>query len=887
MKEQEALEGRGKLTIFFGAAPGVGKTYAMLEAARSERDLRRDVVVGVVETHGRYDTAALLLGLELLPRQKFAHGAVVFEDFDVDAALRRRPGLILVDELAHANAPGSRHAKRWQDVQELLDAGIDVYASINVQHIESLNDVVAQITGVVVRETIPDGIFDNAHDVRLIDLLPDELLERLEDGKVYLKEQAARASDNFFRKGNLIALRELALRRTAERVDAQMASYKRDHGIDATWAVYDRVLVSVSSSPSSVHLVRAAKRMASSLRAPWIAAYVETPASVRSPATATARANQTLRLAEDLGAESVTLSGPEAAKAIVGYARSQNVTKIVVGKPTHPRWRDVVSRSFLDEVVRQSGDIDVYVISGDSGVAAPRAAPRRAPSYGLSSFVGAGAVVAVATAAAGAAFGRKDNSEVVMVYLLGIVLVSLRFGYAPSIAAALLSITCFDFFFIPPYYSFAVSDARHLVTFVVMFVVAIVISSLNRRVQDQALAARGREQRTAALYALSRELANTRSLEALLAVALRHIDATFESRSVISLPDVAGTLSGGVGAEGPVKLEPKEEGVAEWVWLNQRPAGNGTDTLPSAAALHHPLTASRGRVGVLSVTASLPRRFHDPEQMHLLQAFANQIGSTIERALFAEEKRAAQEEVRTEQLRNTLLSSFSHDLRTPLALITGAASALVDDHALLGAGARVELATTVYDGVSRLNRIVRNLLDMTRVASGALQVNKEWLAIEEIVGAALHRLEDRLVGRPVTITIPADLAVVAFDGVLIEQVLINLLENAIKYTPPESPIELAASQGEAKITVEVVDHGPGVPHDEAERVFDKFHRVTGGASTDGIGLGLTISRAIVAAHGGKLWVDPGSDGGAVFRFTLPIEGTPPDLPQEEREGAAE
>ena len=879
---EERRTRRGKLVIFFGSAPGVGKTYAMLEAARSERDLKRDIVIGVVETHGRYDTGALVIGLEMLPRRKVQHRGVTVEEFDLDAALARKPGLILIDELAHTNAPGSRHAKRWQDVDELLDAGIDVYATLNVQHIESLNDVVAQVTGVVVRETVPDRVLDEATEVRLIDLPPDQLIERLEEGKVYVPEQAQRAIESFFRKGNLIALRELALRSTAERVDAQMRMYKTAHGIQRVWPTAERILVCVSPSPSSGRLVRAARRMAASLHASCIAAYVETPASLRMSDTARARLAENLRLAEQLGAEAVTLKGESAAQETIRYARARNVTKIVLGKPTHPRWRDFVFPSFLEEIVRSSGDIDVYVISGDEAAAtAPRAEQGRPPTIHPRAYVASVATVVAATGIAWALFGRRQLADVVMVYLLGIIVVSMRFGFGASLCATVLSVFSLDFFFVPPYFSFAVSDLSHIVMFLVMFVVAVVVSNLTRRVRLQADAARYRERRTASLYNMSRELAATRATGNLSAVAAQHVHDVFEAKVAILLPNAEGPLENVAVGEKSFTPDQKERGVVEWVWSHDKVAGLGTDTLPSARALYIPLRGAQGVVGVLGVLPHDPSRFNDVEKRALIDVFANQIGSSLERAHLAEQAQRAHLQVEAERLRNSLLSSVSHDLRTPLSVITGSASALLESESTLTPVARRDLIETVHEEAQRLNRLVRNLLDMTRLESGAVHVAKEWQEIEGVVGAVLSRLDDQLRGRTVTVHLPPNLPLVPIDGVLIEQLLINLLENAVKYTPKGSPIEISAHADEHNLVVEIADRGPGVPAEQADKIFEKFYRLPREQSTGGAGLGLAICRGIVEAHGWRIWADNREGGGALFRFTLPIEGSPPVPASEE------
>lgn len=882
---EEQRAGRGKLVIFFGAAPGVGKTYAMLEAARTERDLKRDVVVGIVETHGRYDTGALVIGLELLPRRKVPYRGVTLEEFDLDAALARKPGLILVDELAHTNPADSRHLKRWQDVDELLDAGIDVYTTLNVQHIESLNDVVAQVTGVVVRETVPDRVIEEATEVRLIDLPPDELLDRMADGKVYIPEKAERAVEHFFRKGNLIALRELALRSTAERVDAQMRTYRTAHGIHGVWATSERVLVCVSPSPSSARLIRAARRMAASLHAPCVAAYVETPAALRMSDNDRQRLAENLRLAEQLGAETATLKGERAALETVRYARTRNVTKIVIGKPTHSRWRDLVRTSFLEEIVRSSGDIDVYVISGDEAGPKRLPAPRPRTAMRPLSYVASAAAATAATLLSGLLFGRRQLADVVMVYLLGIILVSLRFGYGPSICAAILSVLMLDFFFVPPYLSFSVSDFQHVVMFGVMFVVAVVVSNLTLRVRLQADAARYRERRTATLYRMSRELAATRATRNLADVAAEHVHEVFESKVALLLEGADGRLENVASGDHAFVLDEKEKAVVDWVWSHGKIAGLGTDTLPSAHALYTRLNGAQGPVGVLGVKPNDPRRLADPEQRSLLEVFANQVASALERARLADQAQRAQVEVEAERLRSSLLSSVSHDLRTPLSVIKGAASALVGSDARLELSARRDLARTIEEEADRLNRLVRNLLDMTRLAAGPVQITKEWQPIEGVVGAALERLEDQLGGRQVTTHLSADAPLVPIDGVLVEQLLINLLENAVKYTPEGTPIEISSRQQSSELVVEVADRGPGIPAESLTKIFEKFYRLPrergGGGGGGGAGLGLAISRAIVEAHGGRIWAENRPGGGAAFIFTLPISGSAPVVAPED------
>ncbi len=737
------------------------------------------------------------------------------------------------------------------------------------------------------RETVPDAVFDKAYEVRVVDLPVDQLLERLHEGKVYVADQAAaRALGNFFKEGNLIALRELALRRTAERVEAKMRGYKAAHGIEESWHTGERVLVCVSASPHSAHLVRASRRMATSLHAELVGCFVETPAAIRATSGDRERLAANMRLVEGLGGEAVTLRGEDAAVETVRYARKRNVTKIVVGKPTHPRWRDVLKRSFLDKLVRESREIDVYVISGVPDAKPPPTAGDRArqrSAFGDPSGYGAAlAMVAVAGLAASWIFGRSETADVVMVFLLGVVMVSMRFGYGPSLFAAILSVLAFDFFFIPPYLSFAVSDFRHIVTFGVMFLVAVVISQLTNRIRDQADSARGRERRTASLFALSRELGVAASRPALLQAATRHVHEVFEAKVAVLLPGREDQLEVVHDDDGAFTTSSKDVGVADWVWNHQRPAGHGTDTLPMSSALCVPLAGSRGRVGVMALYPSEGSRLDDPDERALLDTIAGLIGSSIERTQLAEEARRASLRIETEQLRNALLSSVSHDLRTPLGVVTGATSALLEEDVPKDENMRRELLMTAHEEALRLNRLVRNLLDMTRLEAGAMKVQRDLGPFEEVVGSALDRMDDRLRGREVRTSIPPDLPLVPFDAILVEQVLINLLENATKYSPPGSPIDIRAvvRPGPGKgdkgaIEVEVADRGPGVGKQDVERVFDKFFRVREGEG-GGVGLGLTICRGIVHAHGGRIWVEDREGGGASFRFTLPLD--PPAVP---------
>jgi two-component system, OmpR family, sensor histidine kinase KdpD len=865
----------GQLKIFFGAAPGVGKTYAMLQAAQQKLAEGVDVVVGLVETHKRKETEALLVGLEVIPRHTSEYRDVKLTEFDIDAALSRKPALILVDELAHTNVPGSRHKKRWQDIYELLGAGISVYTTVNTQHLESLNDIVAQITGITIHETVPDFLLDRADEIELIDLPPDDLLQRLKEGKVYVPDLAVQASHNFFRKGNLLALRELALRRTAERVDEQMQQYREVKGVKDVWPAADRILVCVGPNPSSIRLIRAAKRMAASLKAEWLAVYVEAPHKVKPSDNDLRQLMEHMRLAESLGAETITLSGHKASDEIINYARERNVTKIIVGKPTHPMWKDKVFGSMLDAVVRGSGDIDVYVITGDTAEPAPRpvsktTVSKRPPERGwLLSIV----TVVVCTGIAALMDSYVPRSDLAMVYLLGIVFTASRAGKLPFWFSILFSILSFDFFFVPPRYSFYVSSPGYVITFAVMIIVSLVISRLTIKVRDQANTVRHRERRTADLYGLSRKLVHERGIEQLSTIAAMYISEVFSSNVVILVPDEKGMLT--APSTGPVTfdLDQKELSVAEWTYKHGQKAGLETDTLSGAKAVYLPLVIGSQIVGVMGVMPDQSGVLFDQEQIHMLESFANQIAMAIDRAMIAKEAQAVLLKAETEELRSTLLSSVSHDLRTPLAVITGATTTLLQKNVPLETSESHDLLQTIYEESEHLKHIIRNVLDMTRIETKAITVKKEWESIEEITGAVLNRLSEELVNREVTVAIPPEIPLVPFDPLLIEQVLSNLIDNAIKYTPADTPISLTAYIDGKSIVVELADRGAGIPAGEEERIFEKF--VRGSSAGGGIGLGLTICRAIINAHGGRIWVENRPKGGAIFRFTLPISEHPP------------
>ncbi len=872
LKQEEDQSGRGRLKIFFGANAGVGKTFAMLETLRRLKSQGEEVLIGYVETHGRKETEALLEGLDILPVRTSEYRGVEVREFDIDAALARKPRLIAVDELAHTNAPGSRNNKRWQDVQELLEAGIDVFTTLNVQHVESLHDLVAQITRVSVKERVPDSLLENAAEIELIDLPPEELLDRLRDGKVYVQDRAASALENFFRKGNLIALRELALRYTAERVDAQMHAYRQSHEIKHPWPATERILVCVSSSPLSSRLVRSGKRMAEALRAKWTVISVEG----RTPLTDADknRVASTLRLAEQLGAETIEMSGINVPDEILKFARQYNFSKIVIGKPARPRWKEIVFGSIVDDVIRGSGSIDVYVLTGDETGSLVESQPRLRTTSTPSRYAWAFGVVVLVTLLARLMLPYFELSNIVMTYLMAIVLVSMRFGRGPSFMASLLGVAAFDFFCVPPFLTFAVSDTQYLITFVVMLIVSLVISNLTVTIRQQTDAARLRETRVSALYSMSRELASTLDISSLVATSLKHIAEVFDSKVAFFLVqnyrklDLVGT------GKGKYELSDPDIGIAEWVFRNGQSAGLGTNTLPGASALYVPLLGATKTIGVLVAQPASSERFVSPEQLHLLETFANQTAAACERAQLSEENERARLQVKTEQLKNSLLSSISHDLRTPLATITGAASGILDGKGSMDAQSCNEMAQEIYDESIRLNRLVGNLLDMTTLESGTLALKCEPHPVEELIGAALSCMDERLSCLQVETNVPNDLPMVLIDPVLIQQLLLNLLENAEKYAPGK--IEISARESGEMIEISVSDHGPGITSEVKDRIFEKFFRANKTIAS-GAGLGLAICAGIIEAHAGKIWVEDRPGGGAIFKFTLPTCGALPDL----------
>jgi len=877
VKAEEARARRGRLRIFFGATAGVGKTFAMLNAAQAAHAAGVEIVAGYVEPHGRVDTEGLLEGLERLPALSVAYRGVVRHEFDLDAALKRRPDILLVDELAHSNLVGGdpqpRHPKRWQDVEELLDAGINVWTTLNVQHLESLNDLVAQITGVKQRETLPDRVFDEADEVELIDLPPDDLLARLHAGKVYVPEQVAAAIDRFFRKPNLIALRELALRRMTDRVEAAARVSLAGDRTSREWLAQGGFLVAVGPDEQAEQLVRAGKRLADALRAKWTVVYVETPELLRLTEQERNRRIDLLRLAESLGAETVTLDGPTAAEALIEYAQTRRATRIIVGAPKRRGWRALWRRSTATALTVGAKGFDVITIA-PTGVPSrnpttPQAPAEYAKPVRWKRYVAATAISAACTAVAFGMYPYLELSNLVMVYLLGVVIAGLRVGRLPSVLTAVLNVLCFDFFFVAPRFQLAVTDVQYFLTFAVMLTVALVIATLMARVRQQTRVAGARERRTALLYAMSRELAATRGSDSMARLAVQHVAEVFQCECVVLLPDATGRLR--YPGEAPMdgSYRGADLAVAQWVADHGHRAGLGSDTLPAAPALYLPLGIGRRGLGVLAVRPRNPRRVLLPEQLHLLETFAGQIGLAVERAGLAEMAAGARVAAERETLRNTLLASISHDLRTPLAAMAGAASTLVARGTSLDDAKRTELARSIEAKARDMSELVSKVLDLMRFDSGEITLRRDWESLEDLVGAAVEQSEHRLGEHRVEIALPADLPLVFVDATLVVQVFTNLFDNAAKYTPAGTLITVTARDDGGAVHVTVDDNGPGWPAGDPARLFDKFQRGIQEGTIVGVGLGLSICRAIVHAHGGTIAAGPRPGGGARLELTLP------------------
>jgi two-component system sensor histidine kinase KdpD len=868
-------DSRGRLKIFLGAAPGVGKTFEMLTAAQAKRREAIDVVVGVVETHGRVETQALLDGLEIIPRRHIDYKGHTLQEMDLDAILARRPQLALVDELAHSNAPDSRHPKRYMDVEELLAAGIDVYSTLNIQHVESLNDVVARITRIRVRETVPDSIIDRADEIEVIDLTPEDLAQRLREGKVYVPHQAERAVRHYFSPGNLTALRELALRRTAQRVDDQMVNYMQRHAIPGPWAAGERVLVCISGGPGSMEVVRHGRLIADRLKAPWAAVHVETTRNLHMTEAERAVTAEALRLAQRLGADTVTLPGQDVATTVAEYARANNYSHIVIARSPKSWWRDLLFGSITDRLVRQAGGANVHVIPSQKPTRQPDARvaaepPERQP-VDARAYIGSLAAVVAALAVALVLRQTLAVSSIALTFLTAVLVSAVAYGLWPSLFACLVSVLAYNFFFLPPLYTFTIADPENVVALFFFAVVALIASNLTARVRSQAIAARQRARTAEDLYLFSRKLAVAANLDDLLWATAYQIALMLKVRVVILLPD-GDTITVRAGFPPEDTLDAADIAAAKWSWEKNHAAGRGADTLPGAKRLFLPMQTGRGVVGVIGVDRDEPGPLLTPEQSRLLDALADQAALAIERVNLVEDVDRARLEAESDRLRQALLTSISHDLRTPLASILGSASSLASPGAPLDDAVRAALIATIQDEAERLNRFIGNLLDMTRLESGRLKPSLGMIDLSDVIGAALQRAGKILADHRVELDLEAGLPMLALDMVLFEQVLFNLLDNAAKHAPAGSLIRLLAWREDRLVKLQVIDEGEGIPEAALEHIFDKFYRARGDdRRRAGTGLGLAICRGFVEAMGGTITAGNRRDrSGAVFTITLPV-----------------
>ncbi len=879
IQSETIQEKKGELKIFLGYAAGVGKTYAMLEAAQQRKDQAIDVVIGLIETHNRKETEAKLAGLEIIPRREMSYHGVKLTEMDIDAILARKPSLVIVDELAHTNVPGSRHSRRYNDVEELLAAGIDVYTTVNIQHFESMNDIVRQITGVIVRETVPDRIIDEASEIEIIDLPPDELIQRLKDGKVYIPEQASRAVEKFFRKGNLTALREISLRRAAERVDTQMRSYMKDEAILGPWKAADRILVCISSHPLGERLIRAGRKLSDDLDAPWVVAFVETPGHTHLPPENHDRIVRNLNLAEQMGAQIEYITGPTVAQSVLEYARQNNITKIIAGKPLRPRWFEILrGGSVVDQIIRESGSIDIYVISESKqeniGAASAGFFVNRRWNRYFKSLLLVGLITLI-----NAFFFRDlEPTNLVMFYLAAVVISALYFGRGPSILVSLVSVLVFDFFFIHPKFTFVVDDTEYIVTFIALLGVGLIISSSASLLRDQVDQLRIRERNTQAINLLSKELTSAIDLEKVLFVIIQKLCQTFECSVAILLPENSKLIAKGTSEH--FVPDSNELALAEWVFNNKHIAGHGTETLPASQMTCLPLITSKGIVGVLGIKLFDQTRLPSINERLLMENFSNLAALAIERVSFAFEASQAESLRTTERLQSALLNSISHELRTPLSSIMGVLTSLEEDESDLNLKnrlkheTRLELIRSAAEQTRQLNQLVGNLLDMTRIQAGSVNLKLSPVDMQDLIGAVLNQMEMKLKARPVEVTIAENLPSITVDSVLLGQTISNLLDNAEKFSPPSSPITIRVENLGKEIQVSVDDSGPGVPEEELDKIFEKFYRGSSFGGASGSGLGLSICRGIVEAHNGKIWAENRREGGLSVKFTIPLTGNP-------------
>lgn len=861
---------RGRLKIFFGASAGVGKTYAMLTAAHEALKQHTPLVVGIIETHGRKETARLAKNLPHLGLKKIAYRGRILDEFDLDAALefgKSHPdALILVDELAHSNVPGSRHPKRWQDVEELLHAGIDVWTTMNVQHLESLNDIVSRITGIPVRETVPDRIFDQAEEVIVIDLPPDELILRLKQGKMYLPEQTLLASKNFFRKGNLLALRELTLRRTADRIDGEIQAYRLRNASTTVWPHRESLLACITPDEIGEKVIRSSARLAAQLDVPWHAIYIESPSTLHeNDNEIREKATKLLKLASDLGATAATQSASDVASGLIRYARDHNLSRLVLGRAPR-KWYWPWKKSTAQKIEMRADDLDILQVSVPQQAVFPLPSLHLPTLPAKSEWRGYLATLIICAITTLFAIPFKETLEltnIVMFFLLAVACIAVRYGRGAAVLAAFVSVFLFDIFFVPPQFSIAISDAQFAITFGVMLVVALIIGQLTANLKMQSNAAIERERRVRSLYAMSRDLSAVLMIEQIADIAARFLHTEFDAKQALFIADENDQLQ-----KMPNATANPNMALVQWAYEHGLPAGSGTDTLPTSSCLVLPLKATMRLRGILAVDPG-ENAILGPEQRRLLDICASLLAISIERIHYLEVAQKTIVQVESERLRNSLLSAISHDLRTPLTALVGLADTLLMTKPQVSAKQK-ELLDAIRQSALRMNDLVSNLLDMARLESGTVQLNRQWQPLEEVIGSALSSCSSLLDKRPISVHLDSDLPLAYIDAVLIERVLVNVLENASKYTPENSSIEISGYMKGNRIVLTIDDHGPGLPAGQEHTIFEKFERGDKENAMPGIGLGLAISKAIMKAHDGTIHGESRSNGGARFTLTFPF-----------------
>jgi two-component system sensor histidine kinase KdpD len=871
IKKEEEKQKRGRLKIFFGMAPGVGKTYAMLEAARQRKLDGFDIVIGLVETHGRAETDNLQKGLEIIPRKRIEYRGVLIQELDIDAVLARKPAVALIDELAHTNAEGSRHVKRYQDVLEIIEHGINVFSTLNVQHLESQADIVEQIIGVKIRETIPDSTLDLADEIELVDIPTEELLKRLAEGKVYVPERAGLAIDRFFKKGNITALREMALHYVAKRVDYDLRDYMREKNIKGPWKTGERLLVAVSPSPYSEYLIRWTRRMAFNLKSPWVALYIEKQRSLGKEDHD--RLLKNLNLARELGAEVISTSDESVVNGLIRIAQQQNITQIVVGKPLRRHLSDYFSGgNLVERLLKVCGDIEIHVVT--QPFAHEKSAgifERFTYTSKLKAYFAAIAYVAGVTVLNLIIVSFTGYWSIGLIYLFSVALTALFIGRGPVLLAATLSALTWNFLFIPPIFTFRINKIHDALMFGMYFVIAIILGSLTSRLRSKERALRMREERITNMYEFSKTLGNAFGIDEVVGVAVKYIEKYLGSNVAITLSENSTALSGSPHESGSLKISMKERGVVEWSFKNKKPAGLFTDTIPHSDAHHIPLIAPGSIVGVLSIRPVSGTSF-SPEQESFLQNISYQLSMRIERENLSVSNQKAHLMEESERLHRILLNSISHELRTPLTTITGASSSLLDKEVEARPETRRALSEEIRKASERLNRLVDNLLDMSRLESGMLKLNRQLYDAGDLVSVVIRRLENEFASHKILISIGEEVPMISIDFALMEQVLANIIYNAVLHTPPETTISITASVKDNALIIIVKDNGPGLNEDEIPHLFEKFRRGSQVVS-GGTGLGLSICKGIVEAHGGTISAANNPKGGASFTIRLPLNDT--------------